>query len=92
MFLYFSNVLATDPTSGRANIDAAKIYSSILPYNYRDTAFAMVCIKRALMFHPNSSKANHRMAALLLSQVSNFMSRAQRNGTKTAEQLKSAIA
>ncbi|XP_037046879.1 uncharacterized protein LOC119081777 isoform X2 [Bradysia coprophila] len=64
------DVLAIDPTSVRSNIDVAKIYSSILPYNHRDIAFAMVCIKRALMFHPNSSKANHRMAALLISQNS----------------------
>lgn len=70
----FSDVLANDPTSVRSNIDVAKIYSSILPYNHRDTTFAMVCIKRALLFHPNSSKANHRMAVLLMSTVSNFQS------------------
>lgn len=73
MFSYFRDVLAIDPTSVRSNIDVAKIYSSILPYNYRDNTFAMACIKRALMFHPNSSKANHRMAALLISQVSHFV-------------------
>ncbi|XP_037049248.1 uncharacterized protein LOC119083616 [Bradysia coprophila] len=61
------DVLAIDPTSVRSNIDVAKIYSSILPYAHRDTAFAMVCVRRALLFNPNSSKANHRMAVLSIS-------------------------
>lgn len=67
----FSDVLAIDPTSVRSNIDIAKIYSSILPFTHRDITFAKQCIKRALLFHPNSSKANHRMAVLLISTVSN---------------------
>lgn len=69
----FSDVLAIDPTSVRSNIDVAKIYSSILPHQYRDNEFAMICIERALLFHPNSSKANHRMASFLISTVSNLL-------------------
>lgn len=69
---YFSDVLAIDPTSVRSNIDVAKIYSSILPNAHRDNAFALVCIERALLFHPTSSKANHRMGVLLISTVSAF--------------------
>lgn len=72
VFFCFSDVLAIDPTSVRSNIDVAKIYSSILPSAYRDNEFAMICVQRALLFHPNSSKANHRMASMLISAVSSF--------------------
>lgn len=64
--------MAIDPTSVTSNIDVAKIYSSILPQKYQKTGFAKICIDRAILFHPNSSKANHRMAVFLLKEKVRF--------------------
>lgn len=64
---FFSEILAIDPMSVRTNVNIAKIFTSILPKQFRNTEFARICIDRALLFHPGNSKANHRMALLMLS-------------------------
>lgn len=58
---FHSRVLAMIPMSLLANINIAEIYLSILPPEFRSMTCVQVCILRALLFHPQSTNANHRM-------------------------------
>ena len=62
--VFFSDILAIDPMSLTSNVNIAKIFSSVMLHAYKDKEFARTCLKRALLFNPNSSKANHRMGIL----------------------------
>ncbi|CAG7837000.1 unnamed protein product [Allacma fusca] len=56
----------------RINIHIAECFSFLLPHEYRDMEFAKECIQRALQFHPNSSKAHHRMGNFILMTSGNM--------------------
>src|SRR4051812_15747819 len=68
----FRRILTLCPMSVWANVSVAEIYSKVLPFKYRDVKFAKLCVKRAIMFHPNSSKANTRMAIICLVEDNNL--------------------
>lgn len=58
-----------DTTSDAINIEIADLFSSVIAPQFRDMDFAKACLKRALMFHPESANALHKLGVFYTQQV-----------------------
>lgn len=58
-----------DTTSEKANITVANVFGEILPLKFQDKSFAKACLKRALLFNPDSSNVLVELAMFYLQQV-----------------------
>ncbi|CAG7731671.1 unnamed protein product [Allacma fusca] len=65
-------VMKIAPKSVRINTTLSQIYTCILPYGHRDYRLARECLERCLKAHPDSCKANHRMADYYLNVDTNY--------------------
>ena len=58
-----------DTTSDAINLEIADLFSSVIVPQFRDMGFAKACLKRALMFHPESANALYKLAVFYTHQV-----------------------